>query len=493
MPTAYVYSRFSSAKQERGHSLKRQRDLAQKWLETTGADLGVIEDTSLTLTDSGLSGYKGTHRKKGALGVLERMVEDGLIEEGSYLLVENLDRLSRQEPIEAMTLLLSLVGAGMNVVTLADNKIYSREVINADKGMSLIQSVLTAGRAYEESVIKGQRVAAAWMNKFKRVTEGVQLTKKVPFWIEKSDKNQLIPERVTVVQRIFQMAAEGVGDGTIARTLNAESVPTPTGKGSGWGNSSIMKVRKSRNALGELQTGDGVLHKEYYPTVVSEELWLLANSKNDVAIQPKTRDVNNTHPLTGLCVCAQCGQSAHRSIKTGRVRKDGTRNRWYSLECSGAKKGTSNCMSRRISYKKILDPVLNAIWRHEYIEDVGSSLIGLSEVKGLLHERLQIVKELMGSRPHDQILQAEYSEILKELGDLGNEEAEFLKINSTAARRSASSLKSQLFDERRITSAAVMGLVKKVSIDFAKEELYITMRDGVVIPEMINYDDLEAL
>ena len=136
MPTAYVYSRFSSVKQERGNSLKRQRDLAQRWLDANAEELGLVEDTSLNLTDSGLSGYKGTHRSKGALGVLERMIEDGLIAQGSYLLVENLDRLSRQEPTVALSLLMNLINGGMVVVTLADNKIYSRDVINADRGMS---------------------------------------------------------------------------------------------------------------------------------------------------------------------------------------------------------------------------------------------------------------------------------------------------------------------------------------------------------------------
>lgn len=481
MPIAYVYSRFSSVKQEKGHSLKRQRDLAQKWLDTIGAGLGVVEDTSLTLTDSGLSGYKGTHRAKGALGVLERMIEDGQIEVGSYLLVENLDRLSRQEPTVAMTLLLSLVNSGMNVVTLVDNKIYSREVINADKGMSLIQSVLIAGRAYEESELKSQRVRAAWLNKMKLVADGIQLTKRVPFWINKDDKNQLIPDKAEIVRRIFRLSSEGVGDGTIARMLNAENIPTAAGNGKGWGHSSIRKVRTSRNALGELCLADGTAHIGYYPSVVTEEQYLLANSKNDLAIQPKSRDANNTHPLTGLCVCSLCGRAAHRSIKTGRIRKDGTRNRWHSLECSGAKKGTTPCPSHRISYKKILNAVLGTIREHDYVEDIGSQVLNLEGAKEHIHDRLEIVNDLMAKDRFSPVLQQEYAELLGLLGEIGKELAELEKIGSTAARNSAKKLKEQLFNERRITSGAVMGLVKKVSVNFLTEEISVTMRDGFVI------------
>lgn len=484
MPTAYVYSRFSSVKQEKGHSLKRQRDLAQQWLETKGKELDVVEDTSLNLTDSGLSGYKGTHRKKGALGVLERMIEDSLIEEGSYLLVENLDRLSRQEPLEAMTLLLSLVRSGMIVVTLVDNKIYSREVINSDNGMTLIQSVLTAGRAYEESKIKGQRVAAAWQEKFKKVAEGQQLTRKVPFWIRKEDKNQVVPEKVAVVERIFNLAAEGIGDGTIARMLNADGIPTPTNTGRGWGHSSIMKVRKSKSTLGELQTADGVTHQGYYPPVVTEEQYLRANAKEDLAIQPKARDINNTHPLTGLCICSSCGKAAHRSIKIGRIRKDGTKNKWHSLECSSAKKGTTSCRSHRISYKQILDAVMSAIRLHDYAEPVNESLEGIAIHKESLRERLEIVKALDKKQPTTE-LKTEYASILKQLGDLAKDEAEILRINSSASRNSIESLKRQLFSDHKITSGVLMGLVKKVEIDFFTEEIKVTMRDNTQIDRVL--------
>lgn len=491
MPTAYVYSRFSSVKQEQGHSLKRQRDLAQRWLEANATALNLVEDTSLNLTDSGLSGYAGTHRTKGALGVLERMIEDGAIDKGSYLLVESLDRLSRQEPTVALALLMNLINAGMIIVTLSDNKVYSKEVINADRGMSLIQSIIISGRAYEESEIKSQRVSAAWRGKMLKIADGVQLTKKVPFWILKEDKSQTIPDRVAVVQKIFQLAADGVGDGSIARTLNAEGVPTPTGRGQGWGHSSVMKVRKSRAALGELLTADGAIHKDYYPVVVAEEMYLKANAKNDLAIQPKTRDAANTHPLTGLCVCQQCGCSAVRSIKTGRVRKDGTRNRWFSLECSGAKKGTTHCIRHSMSYTKILDAVLSAIWDHDYVEDISSQLMNLDGAKDAARERLEIVKELQKKDRRNPVIEAEYQELLKLLGDIATEEARIEAIGNNAARNSAKQLKEQLFNQHKVSSSAVMGLVRKVRIDFDTETVTTEMRDGIVIEQ--RSENLEVL
>ena len=52
---AYSYLRFSSAEQAKGDSIRRQTKLRDDWLAKSGAML----DTSLTLTDAGVSGYTG--------------------------------------------------------------------------------------------------------------------------------------------------------------------------------------------------------------------------------------------------------------------------------------------------------------------------------------------------------------------------------------------------------------------------------------------------
>jgi hypothetical protein len=51
----------------------------------------------LSLRDEGLSTYHQKHVTQGALGTFLRAVEDGRIPDGSVLIVEDLDRLSRAE------------------------------------------------------------------------------------------------------------------------------------------------------------------------------------------------------------------------------------------------------------------------------------------------------------------------------------------------------------------------------------------------------------
>src|SRR6516162_1889468 len=96
-PKAYSYKRFSTPAQEQGDSLRRQTALADAWSARTGVPL----DTELNLTDRGVSAYTGANRDVGNLGAFLRAVEDGTVPRGSWLLVESLDRLSRETPADA--------------------------------------------------------------------------------------------------------------------------------------------------------------------------------------------------------------------------------------------------------------------------------------------------------------------------------------------------------------------------------------------------------
>ena len=115
LPTAYSYVRFSSPKQAEGDSLRRQTEAAAKWCKDHKARL----DTTLTLHDLGTSAYTGKHRlnpDRNALAAFLKLVERDRVPRGSYLLVESLDRLTREHIRPALSLLLNLIEAGVRVV-----------------------------------------------------------------------------------------------------------------------------------------------------------------------------------------------------------------------------------------------------------------------------------------------------------------------------------------------------------------------------------------
>ena len=116
-PKCYSYIRFSTSEQLKGSSLKRQLGLAREYAHTNKLEL----DESLTLHDLGISAYKGKHRTEGALGEFLSLVNSKKIPKGSILIVESLDRLSREQVLDALNLFLNIIREGIKIVTLMDN------------------------------------------------------------------------------------------------------------------------------------------------------------------------------------------------------------------------------------------------------------------------------------------------------------------------------------------------------------------------------------
>jgi hypothetical protein len=113
MTTAYSYVRFSTKGQGEGDSLRRQVEESRKYAASQGWTL----DESLR--DLGKSAFKGVHRKTGALAAFLKLCDEGKIETGSWLIVEAIDRLSREQVSTALTQFLKIVSAGVGIVTLA--------------------------------------------------------------------------------------------------------------------------------------------------------------------------------------------------------------------------------------------------------------------------------------------------------------------------------------------------------------------------------------
>ncbi len=145
-PKAYSYLRFSTPEQQKGDSFRRQSSMATSYAARNGLDL----DTSLTFHDLGVSAFKGLNAETGRLADFLEAVQTGLVPQGSFLLVEALDRLSRLVPRKALRVLTDIVDAGVAVVTLNDEKVYTEEGLDRDP-VDLLVAVMLFMRANEES------------------------------------------------------------------------------------------------------------------------------------------------------------------------------------------------------------------------------------------------------------------------------------------------------------------------------------------------------
>src|SRR5438045_1934700 len=121
MVLAFSYIRFSSEKQKWGQSLARQMKAAAAWCERNGITL----DTSRTWHDLGTSAFAGKHREnpdRHALAAFLAMLDadkEGKLR-GSYLIIESLDRLTREHVKAALALVLRLITEyGIKIVQLS--------------------------------------------------------------------------------------------------------------------------------------------------------------------------------------------------------------------------------------------------------------------------------------------------------------------------------------------------------------------------------------
>ncbi len=344
MPKAYSYIRFSSAKQEAGDSISRQVRLSEEYAAKHGLEL----DTELNMRDLGLSAFDRSNLKKGALGHFLRLVEEKQIPVGSYLLVESLDRLSRDKVMDALSIFTDILRAGIVIVTLSDNQVYSYERTN-ENWASLIVSIVIMSRANEESAMKSQRLRSAWDAK-RRNLANRRLTARCPYWLKPAEGDvgfEFIPERVEVVKRIFQMSLDGVGSATIVKTFNTEGVPLFSEKANGWQNSYVQKILQSPAVYGELHLQlqrDGEITPlevipDYYPAIMTREEW---KRVADARAGRKTRGgvskgANLSNLFSGLLRCGYCGGPMNMGgyVETRR----GKHKKSKFIACSNARRG----------------------------------------------------------------------------------------------------------------------------------------------------------
>ena len=283
---------------------------AAKW----AAEHGLQLDDKLSLRDEGLSAYHQRHIKSGALGAFLAAVEEGRIPQGSVLVVEGLDRLSRAEPIQAQAQLAQIVNAGITVVTASDGKQYSREHLKANP-MDLVYSLLVMIRAHEESDTKSKRVTASirkqcegWIAGTYR---GLIRNGKDPVWLRLVDgKWEEIPERVAAVREALRLYQAGFGATKIIERLTEQGLSL-TGRGPQ--SLQIYRLVKQRALVGEKEL---TLGKEayqlpgYYPALLSRAQWDALQSAAGGRGRRKAKGPV-PHILTGLgiTVCGYCGRA----------------------------------------------------------------------------------------------------------------------------------------------------------------------------------------
>ncbi|ROO70415.1 DNA invertase Pin-like site-specific DNA recombinase [Vibrio crassostreae] len=303
MKNCYLYRRYSTSKQSKGSSLERQQLLADRWC---AANDGRLLDV---ITDEGYSAFKGDHISQGAFAGVLSAISSGQIPAGSYLLVENIDRLSRQAIGDALTTWMNILGADINIVTLMDGKIFTKESRN-DLG-SMLTYLVTQERAWSESHAKSVRTTNAIKAANKRLLNGeVARVTRPASWVTFTPSGYELNHKADAVRRLFELYLSGLGQASTAKQLNDEGITTLSGRSPKWSSASVRKVLLNENVTG-IKNIDGNA-VEVYPVVVTREDWLKAkNQLSSKSLGASITVGKVANPLTGFCHCGECSETMH--------------------------------------------------------------------------------------------------------------------------------------------------------------------------------------
>jgi DNA invertase Pin-like site-specific DNA recombinase len=380
---AISYQRWSSKAQDDGDSRRRQSTLAKQYAEKHGLTL----DT--TITDAGISAFKGKNFKEGALGKFLKAIDDGLIPNDVILLVESLDRISRANIMDSLPLFLGIMNRGVTLVTINDyeSKVYTREVCSKDGGMSLFGSIMVLQRAHEESATKskrGKEVKAA------RLAAGFK-GGKVPVWLKHTDDRRgftVVEDQANIVREVFRMRSEAIGSLRIARHLNETY-------GWKWSTPQVARLLQNPAVIGTRisQAGYAPL-LDYYPPIISKTDFYDVQRLMGGSIGTKRGRRADDEPnlFTGLLFCGHCGS------RLKFVRASKTVFQRY-LRCVSALDRTGCEHAGHINYdafeKEVIEGLLLDL-DQDYVELVDKKptikVVANAEVKALKEQQARLIE-----------------------------------------------------------------------------------------------------
>ncbi|HHO9558498.1 TPA: recombinase family protein, partial [Escherichia coli] len=429
----YSYIRFSSMKQADGSSYERQK--------RTAAEIAAKYDLELVTSyqDFGVSAFKGANSRTGALS---RFLDEigRSVPVGSWLVVENLDRISRQSIIEAQELFLSIIRRGITIVTGMDGKVYSKESVNANP-IDLLLSVMLFARANEESQTKRNRTNSSALIKIKAHQENpqnpavaIEEIGKNMWWTD-TTSGYVLPHPVffPIVQEVVELRRNGRSTAEILDHLNATYTPPPAAshkRHSNWSRAMIERLFHTRALIGIKEISvDGVKYelKDYYPRVLDDaEFYHLKKSIGVRACNYGDKEEVKPIPLlsgVGLLKCEHCGSAM--------VKVKGTNKRpnQYRYSCDAMRSSRIACVHTNWSFrgdqleKAVLQLLADKIWIAEdkanpvpalkvQIDEISrkiDNLITLSAMTGATKELADQITTLNSEREtlYNQIKMAE--------------------------------------------------------------------------------------
>ncbi|MGL5490906.1 MAG: recombinase family protein [Shewanella sp.] len=304
MTIAYSYIRFSTAAQREGDSVNRQIAASRDWCKQHG-----IELSDKTYEDLGVSAYRD--KKRVDLAEMLRAVELGTIKAGDYIILENLDRLSRQGIDKTQEIIKSILKREVKIVSLQDGLELDGSSVN--DLVSVIRIAMSADLAHKESLKKSERVSAAKRAQREHAKQGKAINKRLPYWLRRDGDTYQFNDGADAVKLMIQLRTDGLGFHKIAMSLNTSEFKPRWAKH--WSDTTIRNILSSPALYGRYQFRDGDGVDDYYPPLVS-----YAEFKAFQSVYTGSAGGQEHHNhLFGLVRCGGCGAAMSKKVSKRRV------------------------------------------------------------------------------------------------------------------------------------------------------------------------------
>lgn len=200
--------------------------------------------------DAGLSAFRGRHRRKGGLATFITAAEQGGWPEGTTLVIEDLDRFSREAASQQQALLLRLFDAGIGLGIVRDDRVVDRSTYDADLGLRVMLTV-RQDAAHDYSAKLSDRIDASWQHRRQRSLQGEKIPGFRPFWCDWNATDYQPNHHVAVIRRMVELCIDGLGLTRIAQELHAEGFRTAQGRA--WAYANVHKVITDPRLIGSVK------------------------------------------------------------------------------------------------------------------------------------------------------------------------------------------------------------------------------------------------
>lgn len=329
----WSYARVSTLSQIDGFGIQRQVNTINQFIQYMVLDHRLpftLDVENITqMVAEGKSAFKGKNwNPRTMLGQYRQHVMNGVITE-SVLIVENIDRLTRLDPFQAVEIISGLINRGCTILEIETGMTYSRYIPE-----SITVLTMQINRANGESKRKSIMMKKSHENRFAKVS------KVRPRWfdvVEIDGVKQYRPnETAKAIQRMYGDYVNGIGAAQIVRTYGS------TDNGKPWTLVTVLR------ALSDKRVADDAR----YPSIVDKTLY-----ERVQAMKLSTNKKGNTHQrnmlniFSGMSRCPVCKQSI--------IVKRNSHGGLFTV-CLG-KRTNKTCEARSMAYSALERPLLEAI------------------------------------------------------------------------------------------------------------------------------------